>query len=90
MESTVLSAQYNYWLVALSLAFGPVWRVLSPMRTVYLLLRRAVPQWLSRPRLSYPESWGYRPAAVGLFASDKPSGDSLNKEALLPEGRKGL
>ena len=55
-------------LVALSLAFGPVWRVLSPMRTVYLLLRRAVPQRLSRPRLSYPESWGYRPAVVGLFA----------------------
>ncbi|WP_445160647.1 hypothetical protein ACTXG5_21120 [Mycobacterium sp. Dal123C01] len=55
-------------LVALSLAFGPVWRVLSPMRTVYLLLRRAVPERLSRPRLSYPESWGYRPAVVGLFA----------------------
>jgi ABC-type branched-subunit amino acid transport system substrate-binding protein len=29
-------------------------------------------------------------AAVGLFASDKPSGDSLNKEALLPEGRETL
>jgi hypothetical protein len=55
-------------LVALSLAFGPVWRVVSPMRTAYLLLRRAVPQRLSRPRLSYPESWGYRPAAAGLFA----------------------
>jgi hypothetical protein len=55
-------------LVALSLAFGPVWRVLSPMRTVYLLLRRAVPERLSRPRFSYPESWGYRPGAVGLFA----------------------
>lgn len=55
-------------LVALSLAFGPVWRVLSPMRTVYVLLRRVVPKRLSSPRLSYPESWGYRPAAVGLFA----------------------
>jgi hypothetical protein len=55
-------------LVALSLAFGPVWRVLSPMRTVYLLLRRAAPQRLGRPRLSYPEGWGYRPAALGLFA----------------------
>jgi ABC-type branched-subunit amino acid transport system substrate-binding protein len=28
--------------------------------------------------------------AVGLFASDKPSGDSLNKDALLPEGRETL
>jgi hypothetical protein len=55
-------------LVAASLCFGPVWRVLSPMRTVYLLLRRVVPERLGRPRLSYPEAWGYRPAAVGLFA----------------------
>jgi hypothetical protein len=55
-------------LVPLSLAFGPVWRLISPVRTVYLLLRRAVPERLGRPRLSYPESWGYRPAALGLFA----------------------
>ena len=31
-------------LVALSLFFGPVWRVISPMRTVYLLLRRVTPR----------------------------------------------
>lgn len=55
-------------LVALSLLFGPVWRVISPMRTVYLVLRRAAPERLRRPRLSYPEDWGYRPAALGLFA----------------------
>jgi hypothetical protein len=55
-------------LVALSLLFGPVWRVISPMRTVYLLLRRIPLARLRRPRLSYPEGWGYRPAAVGLFA----------------------
>ncbi len=55
-------------LVAVSLLFGPVWRVISPVRTVYLLLRQVTPQRLHRPRLSYPESWGYRPAAVGLFA----------------------
>lgn len=55
-------------LVALSLVIGPVWRVISPMRTVYLLLRRVTPERLGRPRLTYPEGWGYRPAAVGLFA----------------------
>jgi hypothetical protein len=55
-------------LVAVSLLFGPVWRVISPVRTVYLLLQRITPQSLSRARLSYPEAWGYRPAAVGLFA----------------------
>jgi hypothetical protein len=52
-------------LVVLSLVFGPVWRVISPVRTVYLLLRRIIPH---RRRRSYPESWGYRPAGVGLFA----------------------
>ncbi|GFG96413.1 hypothetical protein [Mycobacterium timonense] len=55
-------------LVALSLVFGPVWRVISPARTVYLLLRRLTPERIGRPRLSYPEGWGYRPAAIGLFA----------------------
>ncbi|WP_322861062.1 hypothetical protein U8D42_10980 [Mycobacterium europaeum] len=55
-------------LVALSLLFGPVWRVLSPMRTVYLLLRRGTPERLHRARWCYPERWGYRPAALGLFA----------------------
>jgi hypothetical protein len=55
-------------LVALSLVFGPVWRVISPMRTVYALLRRVTPESLGRPRWSYPEGWGYRPAALGLFA----------------------
>ena len=55
-------------LVAISLLVGPVWRVISPVRTVYLLLQRITPERLARPRLSYPESWGYRPAAVGLFA----------------------
>ncbi|MFZ3269030.1 MAG: hypothetical protein WA285_10460 [Mycobacterium sp.] len=55
-------------LVPISLIVGPVWRVISPTRTVYLLLQRITPERLGRPRLSYPESWGYRPAAVGLFA----------------------
>ncbi|OBJ56268.1 hypothetical protein [Mycobacterium asiaticum] len=55
-------------LVALSLFFGPVWRVISPVRTLYLLVRRGLPERLSRPRWTYPERWGYRPAAFGLFA----------------------
>lgn len=55
-------------LVALSVLVGPVWRVISPVRTLYLLLMRIIPARLRGPRVSYPESWGYRPAAVGLFA----------------------
>ncbi|MCG5432593.1 hypothetical protein LV457_09870 [Mycobacterium sp. MYCO198283] len=47
-------------LVAASLFFGPVWRVLSPMRTV----TRVLPE----PRRRYPVRLGYWPAAAGLFA----------------------
>ncbi|MHC9294590.1 hypothetical protein ACRCUN_19175 [Mycobacterium sp. LTG2003] len=47
-------------LVALSLLMGPVWRVISPVRTVY----RFLPSTTRR----YPERLGYWPAAAGLFA----------------------
>lgn len=47
-------------LVALSVLFGPVWRVLSPVRTVARLFRVRAS--------SYPERLGYWPAAFGLFA----------------------
>jgi hypothetical protein len=49
-------------LVALSLALGPVWRAISVVRTVHRLLGRR-----SAGR-RYPESWGYWPAVLGLFA----------------------
>jgi len=49
-------------LVALSLAVGPVWRVISPVRTVHRLLgQRSL-------GVRYPERAGYWPAAAGLFA----------------------
>ncbi|MCV7079054.1 hypothetical protein H7I94_28125 [Mycobacterium szulgai] len=55
-------------VVAASLLLGPVWRVISPVRTVYLVLQRIMPPRVREPRVSYPQSWGYRPAALGLFA----------------------
>jgi hypothetical protein len=51
-------------LAALSLAVGPVWRAISPVRTVYRLTplsRRPAPT-------TYPPRLGYWPAAFGLFA----------------------
>ncbi|BBW99739.1 hypothetical protein BST36_25110 [Mycolicibacterium moriokaense] len=48
-------------LVAASLLLGPVWRVLSPVRTVHRLLG-------GRSLRGYPEALGYWPAALGLFA----------------------
>ena len=51
-------------LVAVSLAVGPVWRAISPVRTVYRLLRMAhVPSGRG-----YPSRLGYWPAVFGLFA----------------------
>ncbi|MET0900605.1 MAG: hypothetical protein ABWY45_22045 [Mycobacterium sp.] len=51
-------------LVAVSVVVGPVWRLISPLRT---LLRALPDRWSAGARL-YPEEWGYRPAALGLFA----------------------
>ncbi len=55
-------------LVALSVCVGPVWRLLSPPRTVYRIygiVRRKGPDSSGR---SYPQHWGgYWPAAFGLF-----------------------
>ncbi len=46
---------------ALSVLIGPVWRVISPIRTVVRLMP-------SRALRHYPEVLGYWPGAVGLFA----------------------
>jgi hypothetical protein len=51
-------------MVAVSLAVGPVWRLVSPVRTVCRLL----PSSRRPPPLAYPRVFGYRPAALGLFA----------------------
>ncbi|MGP4058561.1 hypothetical protein ACTWP6_27680 [Mycobacterium sp. 4D054] len=49
-------------LVALSVLFGPVWRVLSPVRALHLVTgRRSL-------GATYPAALGYWPAAAGLFA----------------------
>ena len=51
-------------LPALSLAIGPVWRAISPVRTAYRLL----PLSRRTPPSTYPQGLGYWPAAAGLFA----------------------
>jgi hypothetical protein len=48
-------------LPALSVVTGPIWRAVSPVRTVF----RSLPAVGAR---GYPPGWGYRPAAAGLFA----------------------
>ena len=51
-------------LVAVSVLLGPVWRVISPVRTLWRLLGR---KRTGDPPRRYPLRWGYWPAAVGLF-----------------------
>jgi hypothetical protein len=59
-----------FWvgLVPLSLLFGPVWRLLNPLRTVHLLLARAVRIRPEEGLFPLPRSLGYWPAAVSLFS----------------------
>jgi len=56
-------------LVAVSVVVGPVWRLISPVRTLWRLVqvgRRDAAA--SEGRVRYRPGWGYWPAVVGLFA----------------------
>lgn len=62
---------YVWWWVGvpfLSILFGPVWRAISPMRTVNLLLARLAGSDADRGIRDYPAWLGYWPAAAGLYA----------------------
>lgn len=52
-------------LVAASVIVGPIWRVISPVRTVWQVVGDKSARTTRR---RYPTRWGYWPAAVGLFA----------------------
>lgn len=54
-------------LVPLSLLFGNVWPLLSPMRTLHLTLSRLHKTPPERGVASYPSWLGYWPAALALF-----------------------
>ena len=55
-------------IVPFSLLFGPIFRAISPMRTVNLLLARGTGGDPARGVTTYPPWLGYWPAALGLFA----------------------
>ncbi len=62
---------YVWWWVGLvfaSLLFGPVWRAISPLRTVAGLLARAGGGDPERGIADYPAWLGHWPAALGLYA----------------------
>lgn len=55
-------------IVPLSVAFGPVWRAISPSRTINLVLARVSGSDPDTGLFTYPARLGYWPAALGLFA----------------------
>lgn len=55
-------------IVPFSLFFGPAFKLVSPMRTIHLLLAGLTRGDPARGVFSYPARLGYWPASVGLFA----------------------
>ncbi|TCO46971.1 hypothetical protein EV646_106210 [Kribbella antiqua] len=55
-------------LVPISILLGPVWRTLNPLRTIHLLLCKALRQPPSKGLLELPSWLGLWPAALGIFA----------------------
>lgn len=67
----VIGVFYVWWWVgvaALSVLLGPVWRAISPLRTINALLARVTGGDPDQGLFTYPARLGYWPAAVGLFA----------------------
>lgn len=62
---------YVWWwvgLVPLSVLLGPVWKAISPVRTINQLFAKVSGSDPDEGVFTYPERLGYWPAAVGLFA----------------------
>jgi hypothetical protein len=55
-------------LVVLSVLFGPVWRLVNPLRTLHVLVTHAARVPVDPGPLRYPPLLGMWPAAVALFA----------------------
>ena len=67
----VFGVFYVWWwvgLVPLSLLCGPVWRAISPVRTINLAFAKVSGSDPDRGVFTYPERLGHWPAALGLLA----------------------
>jgi hypothetical protein len=67
----VFGVFYVWWwvgLVPLSLLFGPVWKTISPVRTINAAFAKISGSDPERGVFTYPERLGHWPAAIGLFA----------------------
>ena len=71
LTNPVFGIFYVWWwvgLIPLSVLIGPVWRAISPVRTINLAFARLSGSEPDRGIYDYPERLGHWPAAVGLFA----------------------
>jgi hypothetical protein len=60
--------RFRVGLVPASLLFGPVWKLLNPLRTIYRWISALAGTAPERGLRAYPARLGYWPAAAGLFA----------------------
>ena len=71
LTNPVFGIFYVWWwigLVAFSVLFGPVWKAISPVRTINLAFARLTGSDPEAGVFQYPARLGYWPAAIGLFA----------------------
>ncbi|MFC7492944.1 MULTISPECIES: hypothetical protein [unclassified Nocardioides] len=67
----VFGVFYVWWwvgLVPLSLLFGPVWKAISPVRTINLAFAKLSGSDPEKGVFTYPAWLGHWPAAIGLYA----------------------
>ena len=71
LTNPVFGMFYVWWWVGLvpaSVLLGPVWRAISPVRTINALLARLLGSDPDRGLYAYPARLGHWPAALGLFS----------------------
>jgi len=71
LTNPVFGIFYVWWwvgLVVLSVVFGPVWKAISPVRTINLAFARLSGSDPEAGVFQYSARLGYWPAALGLFA----------------------
>jgi hypothetical protein len=71
LTNPVFGIFYVWWwvgLVPLSVFFGPVWKAISPVRTINLAFAKLSGSDPEAGVFHYPSRLGYWPAALGLFA----------------------
>ena len=71
LTNPIFGIFYVWWwvgLVPLSLLLGPVYKAISPVRTINAVFARISGTDPDKGVFTYPERLGYWPAALGLFA----------------------